>query len=411
MKIAIISSGFLPVVDGVTISLLNRLQKLSELGHQVLVLCPDYQAIAQIYPDWQNYVGEILPNVRVVSLASTPFMGMDFERNVNGSSYKTLIQELKHFQPDIIHVDEPDRLFLGFGKIPGIDFAKQHHIPCVSFLHTIFLLLMDDFIPLPPAIVAALKQLAKRLITRRVFNAYDATLVAGDTTYQTAVDIGLTNVVKGNFLGVNSDQFHPQLRSDRFFQEKYGLPAIHSTVKLIFLGRLTPEKGWKFTISAFTKMAKANNLKNLALIIAGDGPMHNEIDSKLRLLGLEVHFLGRIAHDQVPALLANSDIHVTTCDKETRGLTILEAAAAGIPVIAPRSGGVVDSIRDGWNGLLFNPGDEQDFVDQLLSLAADSALRQSMGRNGREDVMQYSWNHAVQCLLEFWQTQIEKYSV
>ena len=133
MKIAIISSGFLPVIDVVTITQINRLHQLSQYGHQVLLFCPDYSQLANIYPDWQTYTGNILPGVRIVNLDSESFFGLDFERNVSRKSYQVVLQELQNFQPDIIHVDEPERLFTGFLKIPGIDYAKRAGIPCLSF--------------------------------------------------------------------------------------------------------------------------------------------------------------------------------------------------------------------------------------------------------------------------------------
>lgn len=76
MKIAIITSGFLPVVDGVTITVFQRIQKLSQLGHQVLLFCPDYSALPTIYPHWKDYTGDILPGVRVINLDSTAFTGL-----------------------------------------------------------------------------------------------------------------------------------------------------------------------------------------------------------------------------------------------------------------------------------------------------------------------------------------------
>ena len=68
MKIAIITSGFLPVIDGVTVSGLSRLQRLSQWGHQVLLFCPDYSALEDVYPNWRDYTGQILPGVRIINL-------------------------------------------------------------------------------------------------------------------------------------------------------------------------------------------------------------------------------------------------------------------------------------------------------------------------------------------------------
>ncbi|MEO0378339.1 MAG: glycosyltransferase, partial [Cyanobacteria bacterium P01_A01_bin.17] len=108
------------------------------------------------------------------------------------------------------------------------------------------------------------------------------------------------------------------------------------------------------------------------------------------------------------ALLANSDIHVTASAKETTGLTVLEASASGIPILAPRAGGVVDYIDDGQTGFLFNPQDPEDFVQKLRFLIENMTVRQAMGAAGKDHVIQYSWEQAVERLLIFWQTKISE---
>jgi hypothetical protein len=135
MRIAIFSSGFLPVVDGVTVAQLHRLQRLSQWGHEVLLLCPDYQPIANIYPNWRDFTGEMFPQVQVVNLPSTPYLGIEFERNVSPKAYAQALQALEAFQPDIIHVDEAERLAHGFLKFAGVAYARRARIPCVSFFH------------------------------------------------------------------------------------------------------------------------------------------------------------------------------------------------------------------------------------------------------------------------------------
>ena len=138
MKVAIISSGFLPVVDGVTISVLRRVERLSRWGHDVLLFCPDYRAVSSFYPNWGDYSGGILPGVRVVNLPSTRFVDQDFDRNVAPGSHRLVVRELERFRPDVIHVDEPERLFAGFLRIPGVGFARRTGTPCLSFYHTNF---------------------------------------------------------------------------------------------------------------------------------------------------------------------------------------------------------------------------------------------------------------------------------
>lgn len=410
MKIAIISSGFFPVIDGVTITVMQRVQRLSHWGHQVLILCPDYSPISALYPNWAAYVGEFLPQVTVKPLASAPFMGLEFDRNVKKSAYPDLLQALREFQPDLIHVDEPERLQLGFDKIPAAAFAKQQGIPCVSFLHTNFIDYLEDYFSLPRPVIRLMQAVSRRIVSH-IYNAYDATLISSPTTYTKARQMGIRNAIQAELLGVELAKFDPKLRQPDFFAQEYQLPGLEAKTKLLFLGRLTPDKGWAFTVNAFTQMAADPRyrelLASLVLIIAGDGPLRDELTQKFAALSaqaqLQIQFLGRVSPDAVPALLINSDLHVTASEKETRGLTLLEACAAGIPVLAPAAGGVVDTVQTGQTGLLFQPQNWQDFAAQLQQLATQPNLRQQLGQTARAYIADQDWDSAVQRLLDLWQ--------
>ncbi len=418
MKIAIISSGFLPVVDGVTVSLFQRVRALSKLGHQVLILCPDYQAVASVYPDWRDYQGEILPGVRVVNLPSEPFMGVEFERNLSGKANRLLNQELAAFEPEIVHVDEPDRIFLGLLKAPGVAYAKQHNIPCVGFYHTNFIDYIEDFLPLPRFLIAFL-QWFSMLFIRPVFHAYDAILVSSPVTLEKMQQLKVKNVVCDRFLGVDLQAFQSQHRDPDFFSRTYGIEGLKDKTKLVFLGRLTPDKGWGFTMRSLTDWAtdpnNAHLVDKVAIIIAGDGELRTQILEKLQPLaiatGFSIHLLGRIAPNAVPALLTNCDIHITASEKETLGLTVLEAFAAGIPAIAPAKGGVTTHIRDGKNGLLFEPQDSRSFGQALTRLVSDVELQHQLGQQGQRDVADYDWENVVSTLLSTWQNQISSHSL
>lgn len=261
-----------------------------------------------------------------------------------------------------------------------------------------------DYFNTPTAIDWIIRYILKFSLTW-IYNSYDLTLVSSKVTHQKLTKLGINNLLTQELLGIDTAKFSSQLRQTDFFTNKYQLPNIEQKVKLIFLGRLTPDKGWKFTIDAFIK-AQDVNLENIALIIAGDGSMRDRITEKLSTLTPHTYLLGRVSPDDVPALLVNSDIHVTTSEKETKGLTILEAFAAGIPVVAPRAGELVDSIEDGENGLLFTPQDRADFTIKLKTLIDNPKLRQTMGLKAKESVAGYSWKQATKNLLKIWQ-QIE----
>lgn len=407
MKIAIISSGFFPVIDGVTVSAMMRLQRLSQWGHEVLFFCPDYSTLETIYPNWRDYTGNILPGIRVCNIPSTSFLGIDFERNPSIQSYSIVLKELEQFQPDIIHVDEPERLFFGFFRRAGIDYAKKANIPCIAFFRTWFLSYAEDYIPLPKFAVEIIREVVRRIFAW-IYNSYDVTLFTSKITYQITPQMGIKNAVYANLAGFDAGRFDLNLKEDNFFKNYYNLPELDALTKLVFVGRLTPDKGWNFTLKAIAKVAEQIDLEKVGFIIVGDGQMKDEIINGLTKYTRHVYFLGRVAYDQVPAVYANSDIHITTSERESRGLTVLEAFASGIPVLVPRAGGLVENVQDGENGLIYTPQDTEDFTQKLKQLIDDPILRKTMGQQGLKSVGNYSWDQVIKNLVEIWEQKVNE---
>jgi len=365
----------------------------------------------QEYPNWQEYTGNILPGVKVINLKSKSFVGLDYEPNVSRESYKTVLEELEQFQPDIIHVDEPERLFVGFWRVPGIDYAQRHNkIPCFAFFRTNFLDYFEDYFPLPKRVLPIAKFLLQQLIIW-VYNCYDRTLVTSKITFPKVKDLGIKNAQYTNLVGFDSDRFKTEIRQPSFFQANYGLGEIDNLTKIVFLGRLYPDKGWDFALDAFDTISQKIDLSKVAIIIAGDGCKRQEILDRLGKITPNLHLLGRISPESIPALLVNCDLHVTTSEKETRGLTILEAFAAGIPVLAPKSGGIVENIEHGHNGFLYKPGDRLDFIDKLKILIENPDLRHEMGDHARHSIQAYSWEQAIHNLANVWQEAIKEKSI
>lgn len=404
MKIAIICSSFFPVIDGVTIAVFKRLEQLSRLGHQVIVFCPDYSSISSIYPNYQEYMGEVFPGVEIINLPSSKSIALDFERDVTIKSYQIVVEELAKFQPDIIHVDEAERLGICFLKLPGVKYAQQHNIPCITWFHTNYLDYFDDYFNLPLGLNELIKNILS-LIFARIYNSYDLTLVASSITAKHTAKLGIKNLSCAELLGCDLSQFNNVTKIGSFYSKKYNLPDIENKTKLIFMGRLTPDKGWNFTLKSLAKLP-SEILNQIAIIIAGDGALKEEIKQTLQLLTPHVYLLGRIPPEAVPELLTHGDIYITNSEKETKGLTVIEAAAAGIPAIAPRAGGVIDTINDGETGFLYQPQNHQDFLEKLKLLISDCNLRQSMGAKAKAIAQQYSWEQTVNNLIEIWSQEI-----
>jgi glycosyltransferase involved in cell wall biosynthesis len=287
-------------------------------------------------------------------------------------------------------------------KLAGVKFARQHKIPCVAFFHTNYLEYLDDYFSLPWGLNWVIKKLLGLIFTK-IYNAYDLTLLSSSVTYQKLQQMGIKNLRCDDLLGC--DQYLNLVKTSIFWQKQYNLPALENKIKLIFLGRLTPDKGWSFALDAFKDLSP-EILTQVAFIIVGDGNIKQDIERELKQLTSDVYLLGRIKPESVPLLLKNGDIFVTNSEKETRGLTVMEAAAAGIPAIAPRAGGVIDTIKDGETGFLYQPQDTKDFLHKLSLLISDAELRQSLGKQAQEVIKQYSWEQTVHNLVTIWFEQI-----
>ena len=229
----------------VTIAVYQRLKQLSLLGHQVIVFCPDYSAIAQIYPDYKKYMGNILPGIEIISLPSSKAIALEFERDVTLKSYQLVLDKLEQFKPDLIHVDEAERLGVCWLKRPGIKYTQQHNIPCVAWFHTNYVDYLDDYINLPLGLNKLIKQ-ALNFIFAKIYNAYDRTLVSSSITANKIRQRGIENVSFIELLGCDLNRFNGINKNTYFFQNKYNLPDLKDKIKLIFYRTLNSRQRLEF---------------------------------------------------------------------------------------------------------------------------------------------------------------------
>ncbi|HEY9376031.1 MAG TPA: glycosyltransferase family 4 protein, partial [Jiangellaceae bacterium] len=202
-----------------------------------------------------------------------------------------------------------------------------------------------------------------------------------------------TRVVYG---GADTHRFTPDPASDR--------------QGVLFVGRLTPHKGLDRLLRALPAGA--------TLIVAGSGghdprPPESDYPALLTRLatGRSVRFTGPVPDDDLPAVYRSAAVFVLpsverTCYgrrvqiSELLGLSVLEAMASGLPVVASRLGGVPEIVVDGDTGFLVEPGNVDELHDRLRLLLDDPALAAEMGRRGRDLVLQrFTWEHcAARCL-------------
>jgi glycosyltransferase involved in cell wall biosynthesis len=158
---------------------------------------------------------------------------------------------------------------------------------------------------------------------------------------------------------------------------------------------LNPDAPWLLAVGMMRGGDKQRSFRILAralerlgshdwrLLIVGDGPRRTCVEESFGALPPDrIRFLGALPPDRLAACYAAADVMVWPAINEAYGMALLEAQAAGLPVVAGRTGGVPDIVRDGVTGLLTPIGDETAFAEAVASLLIDKARRAAMGVAG-----------------------------
>lgn len=394
MKIAIITEGYYPELSGVTTSLDARVRVLTQLGHRIRIYAPNYAMLSNIYPDFDAYRGQIAPNLTIIPFPSKPHK-INYLLDPRPFSFSQITEDIRGFAPDILHVECPARLFLGFLTRPGLKIAAQLHIPKTAIYHTNYLAYLEDYQKeirwfALPGIENALRKLMVW-----IYNSYDVTMVPTQETYAYLTKHKIRNLQLGSFYGVDADQF-----VSKPVEYPWAYRPIKDFRKVLYVGRLTPDKNIVGLLQALDAVRQKQD--NVRFIFIGGGPTEKVI----RTWGKErndVLLLGRIAPAEIAPYIAHADVLVTASTKENRPLSILEAMACGLPVVAPASGGIKDEIENGKTGILFPPQDMRALAVAIEQLLGDKSLRAKIGVAAREAILSQTWEKAVREMVAVWE--------
>jgi len=147
------------------------------------------------------------------------------------------------------------------------------------------------------------------------------------------------------------------------------------------IGRLVAQKGVDGLLGAFRKVRR--ELPRARLIIVGDGPERQKLMELARALGLDGAVVFAMLRRDVPALLKDFDCFVLASRREGLPLSLLEAMAAGVPVVATRVGGNSEVVESGLDGVLVRPGAVDELAAAMTAIARDAELRERLARNAR----------------------------
>ncbi|HEY6677962.1 MAG TPA: glycosyltransferase family 4 protein [Actinomycetota bacterium] len=160
--------------------------------------------------------------------------------------------------------------------------------------------------------------------------------------------------------------------------------------RLLFVGRFDRRKGFPVAVEAFRLLVERH--PDIRLIVAGDGKERAAADRLKPPVRDRVTMLGTVPRDQLPRYFAACDLLVApSLSGESFGYVLLEAMAAGLPVVASRIPGYDEVVRDGREGFLVPPGNPRAVADAAAKVLDDPALAQTMGHAGRATAARYDW--------------------
>ncbi len=219
---------------------------------------------------------------------------------------------------------------------------------------------------------------------------------------QKLVTFGVTSPINIISNGINVEKFHTV--DGHFIRKKLGYKD--DDIILIFLGRIAEEKNLEFLIRCIALIRKSSN--RIKLLVVGDGPYQKTLLNKISQLNLfdVITCIGTIPHENVPPYYAAADIFVLPSITEVNSLVLLEAQAAGLPVIAIKSYNALEVLTNGLNSILTGPA-EDEFVRAIMLLAENSILRKNMSLGAKKSGNNHSIKNQINALLKIYSELID----
>jgi glycosyltransferase involved in cell wall biosynthesis len=369
LKIALFTETFLPKVDGIVTRLTKTVGHLVAAGDQVLIFCPEGA------PD--GYMGARVVGVPALPLPLYPELKLALPR-------PAVAEALDQFQPDLVHVVNPAVLGLG-----GIWLAKTKGYPLVASYHTHLPKYLEHYG------MGMLEPLLWELL-KAAHNQARLNLCTSTAMVQELAEKGILHTALWQ-RGVDTELFRPELRSQAMRMRL--LDGRSDTGKLLlYIGRLSAEK----QIERIKPVLEAIPEARLALV--GDGPHRGRLEEIFA--GLPVTFVGYLAGEDLAAAYASGDAFVFPSSTETLGLVLLEAMAAGCPVVGANRGGIPDIVSDGLNGCLYEPdgpdGGAASLTAAVLRLLGDGVQHERLRRDARSEAERWDWGGATEQLRGFY---------
>ena len=364
MRIALFTETFLPKIDGIVTRLTHTITHLRRAGDEVIVVAPAGAP--------RRFEG-----ARVLGVPALPFaLYPELKLAIAG---KKVGARLVKFNPDIVHVVNPAVL-----GACGVAHAVKRGKPLVASYHTHVPKYLKHYK------LGALEGFAWSVI-KGMHNKAQLNLCTSSAMIDELNARGFRHLALWP-RAVDTELFRPDLKSGAMREELSG--GRPEAPLLLYVGRLAAEK----CIEELRPTLRAFPEATLALV--GDGPAREKLERYFE--GTRTRFVGYLRGERLASAFASADAMLFPSRTETLGLVLLEAMAAGCPVIAARAGGIPDIVTDGVNGCLFEPDDPNGLTRAARRLLDSKDLRDRLRDAARLEAERWSWSAATDALRDYY---------
>ncbi len=390
LNIGIFTDTYTPFINGVTTSVLILKKFLEKMGHNVYIVTVNNESLHFKYEE----------DGRIIRIPGVP-TGI-YEYRLTGIYPLKVIKEIKKWNLDIIH----SQTEFGVGTFARI-IAKQLGIPLVHTYHTMY----EDYV---------------HYITHGYFNKSSKKIVEHLTLFYCDKTISELIVPTKKAYELFKDKYKVDrnvyvvpsgIELDKFYKEnnkelnklelRKSLGIDKDDFVVLFVGRMGTEKNVELLLQSMKNLK--DSCKKLKLLVVGSGPQLEEYMEYVKDNKLDkcVIFTGAVPWDKIQDYYLISDVFTTASTTETQGLTVVEAMASSLPVVAIDDDSFSGTVIDGLNGFIFK--NKRDYKRCIIKLYEDRELVKKLSKQARISSEVHSGKYFAERILDVYRIAINNY--
>lgn len=379
MKIAFLASFRESSVGGESRVALELAEMMAQRGHEVVYICPGEKTGFVSHPNGLNRFYMACVGDGEVVMA-----------NVSGKHLRQLHQFLDEFRPDIIHT----QTYLLIGVV-GQAWALRHNVPFIYTAHELPTKLSDFSQGYPVAKWTKRTWLFKAIV-RAFYRHCSAVVAINESALNDLRELGYV----GNLFQISNGRDLKRLNT-------CPLPTRETpTRQLMFIGHVIPRKNQEYLVEVMRYLPSHYELKLVGYI--GHHGYHNELLQKVDHYGLKnVEFTGRIDPKLVPDKLAEAHVFVSASVLEVQSLVVIEALAAGKPVVG-LSNQTVDELVDDSCGAVFRQNATHQAFADAVKRVAEAPNYEALCTSARQKVQKHDWDTVINQTISAYQVCLDK---